>query len=107
MKEGGGRRGLQLLAPYSREARDLAADLRFVRFLAEHAMQFWATSLPEQLPGARAAPIRDHMYGRIRSGAIRRRNTDSAIGVPCGSVTFRIGYSPWRWRAGRVGTGMR
>jgi hypothetical protein len=46
MKEGGGRNNQRLLAPYSREARDLAADLRLTRFLAEHAMEYWATSLP-------------------------------------------------------------
>jgi hypothetical protein len=46
MKEGGGRNGRLLLAPYSREARDLAADLRLARFLAEHTMEYWATSLP-------------------------------------------------------------
>ncbi len=46
MKEGGGRNNQVLLAPYSREARDLAADLRLVRFLAEHAMEYWATPLP-------------------------------------------------------------
>jgi len=46
MKEGGGRLGQHLLAPHSREARDLAADLRLVRFLAEHTMEYWATSLP-------------------------------------------------------------
>lgn len=45
MKEGGGRKGEPLLAPYSREARDLAADLRLVRFLAEHAMERWSTAL--------------------------------------------------------------
>ncbi|MDX3739586.1 hypothetical protein [Streptomyces sp. ID01-15D] len=45
MKEGGGPKGLPLLAPYSREARDLAADLRTVRFLAEHAMERWSTAL--------------------------------------------------------------
>ncbi len=45
MKEGGGRHGLNLLAPYSREARDLTADLRLGRFLAEHTMEYWATSL--------------------------------------------------------------
>jgi hypothetical protein len=45
MKEGGGRKNQQLLAPYSREARDLAADLRLVRFLAEHAMEHWSTPL--------------------------------------------------------------
>jgi hypothetical protein len=46
MKEGGGRNSQNLLAPYSREARDFAADLRLVRFLAEHTMEYWATSLP-------------------------------------------------------------
>ena len=46
MKEGGGRNSQRLLAPYSREARDLAADLRLTRFLAEHAMEYWATPLP-------------------------------------------------------------
>jgi len=46
MKEGGGRNSQRLLAPYSREARDLAADLRLVRFLAEHTMEYWAASLP-------------------------------------------------------------
>ena len=46
MKEGGGRKGRLLLAPYSREARDLAADLRLARFLAEHAMEHWSTPLP-------------------------------------------------------------
>jgi hypothetical protein len=45
MKEGGGRKGQQLLAPYSREARDLAADLRLARFLAGHAMEHWSTPL--------------------------------------------------------------
>jgi hypothetical protein len=46
MKEGGGRRGQLLLAPYSREARDLAADIRLARFLAEHTMEHWATPFP-------------------------------------------------------------
>ena len=46
MKEGGGRNNKPLLAPYSREARDLAADVRLVRFLAEHAMEYWAISFP-------------------------------------------------------------
>jgi hypothetical protein len=45
MKEGGGRNSQHLLAPYSREARDLAADLRLARFLAEHALEYWAVSL--------------------------------------------------------------
>jgi hypothetical protein len=45
MKEGGGREGKALLAPYSREARDLAADLRLVRFVAEHAMERWSEPL--------------------------------------------------------------
>lgn len=45
MKEGGGRDGKALLAPYSREARDLAADLRLIRFLAEHAMERWSEPL--------------------------------------------------------------
>jgi hypothetical protein len=45
MKEGGGREGKALLAPYSREARDLTADLRLVRFLAEHAMERWSEPL--------------------------------------------------------------
>ena len=45
MKEGGGKDGKTLLAPYSREARDLAADLRLVRFLAEHAMERWSEPL--------------------------------------------------------------
>ncbi|MGY5060704.1 hypothetical protein ACWDFR_42715 [Streptomyces sp. 900105755] len=46
MKEGGGRRGTPLLGLHSREARDLAADLRLVRYLAEKAMEHWATALP-------------------------------------------------------------
>jgi hypothetical protein len=46
MKEGGGRNSQLLLMPYSREAGDLAADLRLVRFLAEHNMEFWASPLP-------------------------------------------------------------
>jgi hypothetical protein len=46
MKEGGGQNNKRLLAPYSREARDLTADLRLVRFLAEHTMEYWAASLP-------------------------------------------------------------
>jgi hypothetical protein len=46
MKEGGGRSSQRLLAPYRREARDLAADLRLVRFLAEHIMEYWANTLP-------------------------------------------------------------
>jgi len=45
MKEGGGPGGKALLAPYSREARDLAADVRLVRFLAEHAMERWSEPL--------------------------------------------------------------
>lgn len=45
MKEGGGRKNQVLLAPYSREARDLAADLRLARFLAEHSMEHWSTEL--------------------------------------------------------------
>jgi hypothetical protein len=45
MKEGGSRNSQHLMAPYSREARDLLADLRLVRFLAEHAMKHWASSL--------------------------------------------------------------
>ena len=45
MKEGGGREGKALLAPYSREVRDLAADVRLVRFLAEHAMERWSEPL--------------------------------------------------------------
>ena len=46
MKEGGGPGGKSLLAPYSREARDLTADLRLVRFLAEHALERWSEPLP-------------------------------------------------------------
>jgi hypothetical protein len=46
MKQGGGRSGQVLLAPYGREARDLAADLRLIRFLAEHALHKWAGTLP-------------------------------------------------------------
>lgn len=46
MKEGGGKGGKHLLAPYGREARDLGADLRLIRFLAEHIMKFWSTTLP-------------------------------------------------------------
>ncbi|MFB7738503.1 hypothetical protein ACFC08_29800 [Streptomyces sp. NPDC056112] len=46
MKEGGGRKGERLLAPYSREARDLSADLRLIRFLAESAMERWSEALP-------------------------------------------------------------
>ncbi|MFH9071973.1 hypothetical protein [Streptomyces alboflavus] len=46
MKEGGGRTGTPLLGLHSREARDLAADLRLVRYLAEKAMEHWATALP-------------------------------------------------------------
>ncbi|MET8813552.1 hypothetical protein ABZW47_16255 [Streptomyces sp. NPDC004549] len=46
MKEGGGRKRERLLAPYSREARDLSADLRLVRFLAEYAMEHWSEVLP-------------------------------------------------------------
>ncbi|MFF7095623.1 hypothetical protein ACFY9A_24985 [Streptomyces rubradiris] len=46
MKEGGGKRGTPLLGLHSREARDLAADLRLVRYLAEKAMEHWATALP-------------------------------------------------------------
>lgn len=43
MKEGG---SLHPLTPFSREARDLAADIRLVRFLAEHTMKYWARPLP-------------------------------------------------------------
>lgn len=43
MKEGG---SLHPLTPYSREARDLAADIRLVRFLAEHTMRYWARPFP-------------------------------------------------------------
>ncbi|MFF9527120.1 hypothetical protein ACF1DV_34875 [Streptomyces achromogenes] len=46
MKEGGGQRGTPLLGLHSREARDLATDLRLVRYLAEKAMEYWATDLP-------------------------------------------------------------
>jgi hypothetical protein len=46
MKEGGNRRSQHLLAPYSREARDLAADLRLVRFLAEQTMEYWSQPFP-------------------------------------------------------------
>ncbi|MGW0118431.1 hypothetical protein [Streptomyces sp. NPDC003327] len=46
MKEGGGRRKTPLLGIHSREARDLASDLRMVRYLAEKAMEHWATALP-------------------------------------------------------------
>lgn len=46
MKEGGGRHGATLLAPYSREARDLAADLRIVQFLAEHTLEYWSRPIP-------------------------------------------------------------
>ncbi|MEU6633723.1 hypothetical protein ABZ905_36380 [Streptomyces parvus] len=46
MKEGGGVKGTPLLGLHSREARDLAADLRLVRYLAEKAMENWATDLP-------------------------------------------------------------
>lgn len=46
MKEGGGKGSKRLLAPYSREARDLAADVRLIRFLAEHVMKYWSTTLP-------------------------------------------------------------
>ena len=45
MKEGGGRNSQKLLAPYSREARDLAADLRLARFLAEYTLEYWAIPL--------------------------------------------------------------
>ncbi|MFC1415773.1 hypothetical protein [Streptacidiphilus cavernicola] len=52
MKEGGG--GLRkpmpvpaegLLSPFGREARELSADLRLVRFLAERALEHWSTPL--------------------------------------------------------------
>lgn len=46
MKEGGGLKGTPLLDLHSREARDLAADLRLIRYLAEKAMERWATPLP-------------------------------------------------------------
>ncbi|MGW8700744.1 hypothetical protein ACWGOK_28110 [Streptomyces eurythermus] len=46
MKEGGGKKGTPLLGLHSREARDLAADLRLVRYLAEKTMEHWATALP-------------------------------------------------------------
>ncbi|MER5211689.1 hypothetical protein ABT063_14155 [Streptomyces sp. NPDC002838] len=46
MKEGGGPKGTPLLGLHSQEARDLAADLRLVRYLAEKAMEYWATALP-------------------------------------------------------------
>ncbi|WP_193458819.1 MULTISPECIES: hypothetical protein [Streptomyces albogriseolus group] len=46
MKEGGGVKGAPLLGLHSREARDLAADLRLLRYLAEKAMERWATALP-------------------------------------------------------------
>jgi hypothetical protein len=42
MKEGGSSQSPNLLTPYGREARDLGADLRLIRFLAEHAMRHWA-----------------------------------------------------------------
>lgn len=42
MKEGGSSQSPNLITPYGREARDLAADLRLIRFLAEHAMRYWA-----------------------------------------------------------------
>jgi hypothetical protein len=46
MKEGGSSQSPNLLTPYGREARDLAADLRLIRFLAEHAMRHWARPIP-------------------------------------------------------------
>ncbi|MER6628523.1 hypothetical protein ABT301_09810 [Streptomyces sp. NPDC000987] len=46
MKEGGGVKGTPLLGLHSREARDLAADLRLLRYLAEKAMEHWAADLP-------------------------------------------------------------
>jgi hypothetical protein len=45
MKEKGGGKAPPLDL-HSREARDLAADLRLVRYLAEKAMEHWATDLP-------------------------------------------------------------
>ncbi|MEV3935633.1 hypothetical protein AB0K52_06620 [Glycomyces sp. NPDC049804] len=45
-KEGGGAKGVPPLAPHSREARDLTADLRLIRFLAEKTLNRWATPLP-------------------------------------------------------------
>lgn len=45
-KEGGGKRGIPPLRLHSREARDLTADLRVIRFLAQKALKHWATALP-------------------------------------------------------------
>ena len=46
MKEGSGRAGQHLLAPYRRKARDLGTDLRLARFVAEHTIEYWAIPLP-------------------------------------------------------------
>ena len=45
MKEKGGGKAPSLDL-HSQEARDLAADLRLVRYLAGKAMEQWATDLP-------------------------------------------------------------
>ncbi len=43
-KEGSGH--AELIKPYSREARDLGADLQLIRFVAERVIRHWATALP-------------------------------------------------------------
>ncbi|MFD9959857.1 hypothetical protein [Amycolatopsis sp. NPDC058986] len=42
----GGRDRTEAIRPYSREARDLGADLRLIRFFAERAIQHWSAALP-------------------------------------------------------------
>ncbi|MEU0959381.1 hypothetical protein ABZ328_07765 [Micromonospora aurantiaca] len=41
-----GKRTSQPLLPFSREARNLQADIQLVRFVAERVMDYWATPLP-------------------------------------------------------------
>lgn len=45
-KEGVGHAHAELIKPYSREARDLRADLQLIRFVAERVIRHWATALP-------------------------------------------------------------
>jgi hypothetical protein len=64
--------------PYSREAGDLAADLRLVRFLAEHNMEFWASPLP--LPGRFTAVGQAHRLGAL---TVTSRALCGCIGFLC------------------------
>lgn len=44
-KEGGGHASAEVIKPYSREARDLGADLQLIRFFTERAIHHWPTPL--------------------------------------------------------------